>query len=608
MKTLLKFLLILFINLSFAQEEVYEIKSSSINSAYAEFGTIYLKNNSVLFASSKKNVHDKSFTKNRRKKNKQLHLELYKGQLSDAQDITESERFKNEVKSKVFEADITFTPDYKTVFFTWNNFYDTKKLDSAKWMTLRIVRASMDENLNISNISNLPFNSSEYSVRNPCVSADGKQLFFSSDMPNGYGDTDIYVVDLHPDGSYGKPKNLGPDINTKNDELFPFIDKNNTLYFSSYGHRGKGGLDIYKSRYKNGHFEKPTNLPEPINSEYDEFAFVIDNNTNTGFFTSSRITGIGDVDIYSFKMNNKLCEQVLTANIIDENSGITLENVNISLYSNSQLVQTKIIDGTISFDLQCNQQYRIILQKENYQKKEIAFKTNTASSPSDNKTIRLTALKCDQRISVTIVNQVNKTPISGAKIVIYKDDEILEELQVSENGTFSYKIYCDSPYKIVASHNNYLSGSLAFSRSVSSQVKPAFKMFLKPLDEFITVQNQKMLKLLPLYFELDKTSINAQSAIELDKVVRILNKYPSMKIEIKTHTDSRGNDNYNFNLSGSRAKSTKDYIVLKGIEPSRILSRGYGESELINKCSNGVRCTENEHQQNRRTEFIVLKN
>ncbi len=608
MKTLLKFLLILFINLSFAQEEVYEIKNTSINSAYAEFGTIYLKNSGVLFASSKKNINDKSFTKNRRKKNRQLQLELYKGLLSNAQDITESERFTNEVKSKVFEADITFTLDYKTVFFTWNNFYNTKKLDSAKWMSLRIVRATMDENLNITNISNVPFNSSKYSVKNPYVSNDGRKLFFVSDMPNGYGDTDIYVVDLYPDGRYGKPKNLGPDINTKKDELFPFMDKNNTLYFSSYGHRGIGGLDIYRSRYLHGNFEKPTNLPKPINSKYDDFAFVIDNNTNTGFFTSSRISGMGDVDIYGFKLNIKSCEQVLTADIIDEKSGITLEKVNISLYSNGKLIQNKMIDGSMAFDLECNQQYKLIVQKENYHKKEIAFKTNPDNHQSVIKTIRLTSLKCDQNISVTIVNQVDKTPVSGAKIVVYKGNEILKEMQVPHNGTFSYKIDCSDEYQIIASHKDYLSGSLAISRSVGVKITPAFSMFLKPLDEFITIQNQKMLKLLPLYFELDKTYINSKSAIELNKVVRILNKYPSMKIEIKTHTDSRGNDNYNFKLSDSRAKSTKNYIVLKGIDPSRILSRGFGESELINKCSNGVRCTEEEHQKNRRTEFIVLKN
>ena len=118
----------------------------------------------------------------------------------------------------VFESDIAFSPDYKTVFFTWNNFYNTKKLDSAKWMTLRVVRASIDENLRISNISNLPFNSSEYSVRSPYVNKDGTQLFFISDMPEGYGATDVYVVDINTDGGFGKPKNLGPIINSKKAE------------------------------------------------------------------------------------------------------------------------------------------------------------------------------------------------------------------------------------------------------------------------------------------------------------------------------------------------------------------------------------------------------
>jgi outer membrane protein OmpA-like peptidoglycan-associated protein len=609
MYNLLTFLFILFVNSLFAQQEVYEIKSTAINTPYAEFGTIYLKENGVLFASSKKNSDDKSFNKNRRKNNRQLHLELYKSQLSNPIDIsTQTEKFTNDVKNKVFESDIAFTPDFKTVYFTWNNFYNTKKLDSAKWMSLRVVKGSIDENLNISNISNLPFNSSEYSVRNPYVSKNGKQLFFVSDMPNGFGETDIYVVDIHADGSFGKPENLGPTINTKKAELFPFVDQDNTLYFASYGHKGKGGLDIFKSNFQNGNYEKATNLPKPINSKFDDFAFVIDNTTHTGFFTSSRVTGMGDVDIYGFKISYKQCQQVLITNILDSEYDMPLDNVTISIYSNDELIETKKLDGNFSFDVKCDEQYKLIIQKENYQTEEIIFKTPKKTQEIIVKTIQLAALKCNQNISITIEDPSTELPIASAQIAVYKDTKLLEEIKTLENGSFYYKIDCDARYILRVSKNNYTSSSVAINATNFHGKTHTHKIFLNPIHEFVTIRNQRMLKLLPLQFDLDKSDIKKESAIQLNHVVGILKKYPNMRIAIKIHTDSRGQDRYNYELSNQRAEATKDFIVSKGIDQGRILSKGYGETELINKCSNGVECTDEEHQKNRRSEFIVLEN
>ncbi len=293
-------LLFLSVNSLLSQQKDYEIFNTSINSKYAEIGVTYLNNNNVIFASSKKN------DLKRKNNNGQLFLELYEGIVSDNGDIIKTRKFTNELKNRFFESDISFTPDFKTIYFTWNNFYDThKRKDSAKWKTLYLFKASVDEDFNISNITPLPFNSKKYSVRSPEVSKDGKQLFFFFYLAGGYGDFDIYVVDILSNGGHSWPKNLGPAVNTKKAELYPFVDQNNNLYFSSYGHKGMGSLDVFKSEFINGSFQPVENLPFPINSKFDDFALVFNDSSSSGFFTSNRKKGKGDVDIYALNIITK---------------------------------------------------------------------------------------------------------------------------------------------------------------------------------------------------------------------------------------------------------------------------------------------------------------
>ncbi|MFA5300351.1 MAG: hypothetical protein WC389_19375, partial [Lutibacter sp.] len=227
-----------------------------------------------------------------------------------------------------------------TIYFTWNNFYNTVKLkDSAKWKPLYMFKGYINENFEISNITPLPFNSKKYSVRSPMVSKDGKKLYFVSDMPGGFGETDIYVVDIYNGKSFSAPKNLGPTVNTELSELSPYIDENNTLYFASNGHKGKGGLDIFKSEYIDGNFQQAKNLPSPINSKYDDFAFVIDINSNSGYFTSNRVGGKGGVDIYAFKEKKPICAQTITILALKKSNEQPLEKVIVSLFQNNTLIE-----------------------------------------------------------------------------------------------------------------------------------------------------------------------------------------------------------------------------------------------------------------------------
>lgn len=373
MKKILQLLFILFFNFMCGQEGVYEILNTSVNSKFAELGVTYASKNSVIFASSKNGNNG------RRINNRQLSLELYHGLITENGDIIQTDRFSKEINNKFFESDISFTPDFKTIYFTWNNFYNTVKLkDSAKWKPLYMFKGSINENFEISNITPLPFNSKEYSVKSPRVSKDGQKLYFVSDMPGGLGETDIYVVGIYNGISFSAPKNLGPTVNTELSELFPYIDENNTLYFASNGHKGKGRLDIFKSEYIDGNFQQAKNLPPPINSKYDDFAFVIDINSNSGYFTSNRDGGKGGVDIYAFKKNKPICAQTITILVLNEFNEQPLEKVAVSLFQNNTLIekQTNTKNSNYKFNIDCNKTYKIVAEKKNFETAEITIITD----------------------------------------------------------------------------------------------------------------------------------------------------------------------------------------------------------------------------------------
>ncbi len=607
MKKITQLSFFLFINILLSQTKDYEIVNTAINSKYAEIGVTYLNDNSFIFASSKKVEGDKSFKKDRRRNNKQLHLELYRAESTENGDVIQLGRFTSDANNKIFESDISFTPDFKTVYFTWNNYYNTKKRkDSARWKTLKIVKATINENFEITNVETLPFSSSKYSIRCPEVSKDGKKLFFVSDMPGGYGETDIYVVDILSNGTYSTPKNLGPAVNTSKAEFFPFVDSNNVLYFSSFGHKGKGRLDIFKSEFKDNRYQKAENLPAPFNSASDDFAFVINSNTDTGFFTSTR-KGKGDADIFAFKPKHKKCEQLLSGTIINKITSKNIAQVTISLQLNNKVLKSEIANnGRFNFKLKCNNTYKIVAQKENFIPSEIEITTSSKKKHISPK-IKLMPIKCVQYVTGKVLDAKTQEPLSAATVVIFKNNAPLDSILLNKNAEFKYELDCKAEYKITASLKDYSKNETYIYTSNIPKTVHKKTLLLTPSVEFVTVKEQKMIKTNPIYFGLDSDKVLLDAAIELDKVVAILKKYPTIKIEIKSHTDSRAPDNYNLKLSNKRAIATINYIVSKGIDPSRVSGKGYGETQLINKCKNGVRCTETEHRMNRRTEFIVIE-
>lgn len=490
-----------------------KIKNLGINSPYSDFSPMF-HGNGIVYSSAK----DSSiFTTRRYRWTNQPFLDIYTAQKkNDEGDLTSPKKFSKNINTKYHEASMAFSPDQKTIYFTRNNYGKRLKRGKNGINHLKIYRSRL-VNGEWTRAEELPFNSEDYSTGHPTVSPDGKKMYFVSDRPGGFGETDIYVVDIYPDGGFSEPKNLGRTINTAAKEMFPYIAEN-TLYFSSNRPMGFGGLDIYKSEGVNDIFGVGVNLGKPINSSRDDFSYIIDTSGEQGYFASNRKGGKGDDDIYSFILETNL--NAIMGSVQHSETMEVLKQTNISLLSSSGKLLNETVSDTAG----------------NY-----VFK--------------------------------NLTSATDYMIVARKDGFINDSIQVATK------------------ENTGVSVSQYLRERQKEEQKPIAAIF-EPND---------------VYFDFDSSEITPGSAKELDKLVAVLKENKKLTLKIASHTDATGPAAYNKLLSERRAKSTKNYIVSKGIAASRILSAvGYGENRLINHCSDGMPCAPAEHRLNRRSEFILF--
>lgn len=523
----------------------FTIKTIGINTKNSDFGTAFYGNNQLVYATPKKGI---SLVNDVWEKNGQRFLDLYIVDIAEDGELLNESHLKGDVNSRYHEADVIFTKDRKTVYFTRNNYYNKKLARDAKQMAnLAMFKATVNDHGEWVNIIPMPFNDVSYSVGHPALSSDEKTLYFISDMPGTLGETDIYKVSINSSG-FGNPTNLGPKINSESKEFSPFID-GEVLYFSSDRDGGMGGLDVYATKLTK-YPPKPVLLNAPINSNKDDFVFIIHPTTRKGYFSSNRSGGRGDDDIYAFTEIEPVqfkCRQLITGEVRDKNT-------------------TEIIPGAV---------------------------------------------------------------------VAVKDEEgnIVNSVEVDEEGVFELEVYCETPYRLEGSKDGYTSQGKSLTTTAEADKVTKLLILLgtgdilEQVDTPVAVDEDKpeglpevlpeeivkvrpstyIVNIEPIYFELNSSYLNKDAKRELDKVVELMNRYPEMIIESGSHTDSRGIEGYNIWLSTRRAKSTVSYIINKGIDPSRITGKGYGETQLINECSDGVDCTEAQHAMNRRTEFVIIK-
>ncbi|MGB0974876.1 MAG: OmpA family protein [Flavobacteriaceae bacterium] len=483
-------------------DSLFSLNKTELSTENTEFSAILAQNNIVYYTSAQSNLTvDEQNSSD---------LDVYQAVLNSDNSISDAKALEG-INTKWHDGPVAITPDGNTMYFASESFNVKKGFEKEKTPAkilkkgrIYIFKATKVDG-EWSNASPLAFNNIAYSVRNPSVSADGKTLYFSSDMPGGLGGEDIWKVAI--DGnSYGTPENLGASVNSQANESFPFISSKNVLYFSSDDENGFGGMDVYKLDLNKTDAEL-INIGRPVNSDKDDFAFTLNEDKKTGFVSSNR--GESD-DIY---LINSICRLIASITVTDKETG---------------------------------------------------------------------------------------TAISDAKLDIIKDSKIQQSLTTTQEPILS-NLECETAYNLAASKEGYEDGTHTIEASTDGG-ELNITIALAPIKTPIITETQVVLQ--PIFFEFDKSNITPQGASELDKLVTVMTDNPDMIILVKSHTDNRGTDEYNKDLSNKRAQATVAYVVSKGISEARIFGKGFGESDLKINCTE---CTEEENSKNRRSEFMIVR-
>lgn len=566
----------------------FEIKNLALNTPNSEFGAVKYKDNLVFAAVKlKPGLFDKKF-----KWDNETYLNLVSVPLNEINAAEPNiSYFASELKTGMHEANAVFTKDGKTVYFTRNNSKNkTRKTNDQKVSNLQIFKAELVEG-KWTNVAALPFNSPNYSVEHPALSADEKVLYFSSDMPGSVGSFDIYSVNVNK-GAFDTPKNLGPIINTDKREQFPFVASDNKLYFSSDGHLGYGSLDVFVSEISGNEYSEPVNIGLPLNSNLDDFSFNIDATTKEGFFASNREGGKGSDDIYQFKETKELivedCKQFIAGTITDIDTNLALENATVMLQDADKKTLNTITtsaDGKFSFTVACESSYTVVAFKEKYTNESKTLTIGITRNITNDGSLALKSLEAIKLEEKQLAENKRKQ-----ELILEEENKKKEALAIIALNEATKKAKADE------------------IKAEEVKKKEKVTEILKQEKDVVKDDKDRLIiKTDPIYFDYNMWYIRKESKVVLGRVVALMNKYPGMVIEIGSHTDSRGNAKFNEELSQKRANSTREFIIQSGINASRVSAKGYGESVPIIKCKTDDACSEEDHELNRRSEFVIKK-
>ena len=578
-------------------------KLKGINSFNSDMAPYYY-NGKIIFSSAREEVLilDKSASTG------QPYYRLYSADI-DGTKASNVEHYHFHEKRNRNISSLSFGDDENEVFYSTNQKIkkDTaKNISPLKIYMSKNVNGKWQEGINIISTDNDHIN-----YAHPFYDKDNKVLYFTSNRKGGKGGMDIYFCKRTGDG-WSDPINAGDGVNTDGDEAFPSFYENK-LYFSSDRRAGLGGYDIFSSQALNNTFQTAENMKMPLNTSDDDFGFTFTDTTYTlGYFTSNRRGTIGYDDIFGFRIapsNTKIIN--LNGIAIDAVTGDHLKNTTINLTDEDGTDLGSIEadeDGNFELELVAGKKYKIVSENPDYF--DVVEEIVTEEDQSEIDLDLVFEKKGDVNLLGKVLDDDNSTPIDNVKISISTANGFSIDSKSSKNGSFEeemkdQKIAREISFNVKFEKVGYISQSIDYKDKADSKGNIVVECKLHKLD--IGVDIGKVADVKPIYFDLNSDVINSEASLELDKVVKAMQENPNIIIELGSHTDARGDDAYNMDLSDKRAKSSVSYIVSKGISKSRLKAKGYGESQLVNNCGNDVECSEEEHTQNRRTEFKIIK-
>lgn len=615
-----------------------------INSVNLEFSPVYYQNGLVYVTSRyKSGAVDKKIN--------ETFFELFYSELDAKGNPTKPQAFSVNINSQAHEGPVSFSKKGDKIYFTRSNMQKgITKADSKGVTRLKVYEAKRGA-FDWENVEELPFNSDEYSVMHPTLSSDGNTLYFASDMPGGVGGFDLYKVTRNR-ARWSDPVNLGIKINSEKNDVFPFIHSSGTLFFSSDGHEGFGGLDIFSVDLSN---EKSAanviNLGAPFNDQSDDLSLILNEEGTQGYFTSGRAGGVGKDDIYQFSAPNGLNglgeKPMLNAQFIVTNkktgeriskAGIRiLERADDGFLTGNDAYEVELLpvaegstelvmklrrkdakslgtpdyftdkNGELVRPLDASKKYLILVTKDGFKSGEIMTSGNNNGNGF---TVSLLENRCS-----TIVGSLrdgrNSSVLNGVSISIVNTCDGSQEFFNTDNdGNFSACLPEGCDYEISYRKAGYATAikTVSFATGNAESIDLSYTLSPATPSNSLTrepIRTGSVIVLENIYYDFNKSAIRKGEARELEGLAALMFQYPSMKIDLIAHTDSRGTAEYNMDLSMQRAQSAKRFLVNRGISERRINAFGYGETQPRNNCVDGVRCGEEEYQYNRRTEVKV---
>ncbi len=569
----------------FAEEGKYSIERLDFNTSKSDFSPFYYQDG-IAFVSSRK---EKEWVKNTYNWDESDYLDFYYYNPGDTS--LRLSKIKG-LNSKYHEGPSHIYAGGQKIVFTRNSVQGSKlQRDQKGTANLQLFFGEISEGKWV--ITPFQHNTVEYSLGHPAISEDGTILIFASDMPGGFGGTDLYVSKKGTFERWSEPVNLGNGVNTSEDEMFPFLSGDH-LWFASNGREGLGGLDIYQVQFQNNKVSGvPENVGAPINSSQDDFGLITLGNFREGYFASDRA---GSDDIYSY-----VAEFVnVKGRVLAKGSHDPILGAKVTLEDRSgRVIGTALTDSEGVYDAQLGKEavFSIRAEKVDFLLEE-PIQENT-SGVSDFKELepvfllqRLMTVKAvDAESKETLLDAIQTVKVIGKKGVV-------APIEGHENQ------YLINPvnYEVVTAQEGYY--TLRDTVTVADDFY-GMKDYVAELKKIVVGES---IRLDNIYYDVNSANLRAESELELDKVVVFMKDNPHIKIELSSHTDSRGSAPYNQRLSQKRAESATEFLISHGVERDRIVPKGYGESKVVNRCKDGVRCSAEEHQENRRTEIKILEN
>lgn len=658
----------------------YEIKPVDFNVGASDISPVVTRQGMVYSSSRKRGFGSRFINLRDREKN---FYDIYLVERNTSKKGFKVKPLKGKVNTRFHEGPAVFTPKGDKLYFTRSNFVKGKAGEDTRGINrLKIYSATLKGN-KWKNVEELPFNDDLYSCGHPTLSESGDMMVFASDIPGGFGGTDLYVSKY--DGkTWSTPVNLGSAINSQGDEEFPYLDAEGTLFFSSDGLPGMGGLDIFAATAEGERWGSPVNAGYPMNSSKDDFGVAYNKGKPSGYFTSNRS---GNDDIYTFKR-----KMMLKGTIVDSRTGKPLNNAEVTVMDiNSRETKFRTDgDGTFSMLAEWGKDYFTTVDREDYLQLREKLETKSVGPLQD----LVVTLPLERDMIFTLSGNVrdaaNGKAITDATVRVISGSE--NKLKSDNKGAYFSELEEATEYTVIIMKEGYMpqiasvttigkqdpedfvvNASLDRGRymlvegrtfklegrdplsavnvrsvdaenrkevkATASRSDGRFWVLLNPeVEQFLIGSKQGYfaaradlpnpkdfkgdttvtieLPMVPyeigalvkvIYYDYDKSDITKVASKDLFEIVYFLEDNPEASVDLASHTDSRGSDKYNTDLSQTRSNAAVGYIVNRGIESARILAKGFGEKQLVNKCGDGVNCEESEHALNRRTEIRVTK-